>query len=548
MRGELKKGNKRSFFMLLVSTFAGVVVLFCSLSFPSQTIAVTRDNVKNIKKYTTFSQIQKDLVEKVAQEKFFQTTNNVISKESWFKVNFVVDSNLLTFLKNLFTTKKNAPTVILLPKKDNLFKDLNIVGNISIFMQFLSSCFLISTSLKEKKIDKLDFKEKKINGPNQNIFVKDLLKTLEEKDFSSFISNFFVNEYYFGRNLKTELAHLMYITEKIRECKEGEFVGNLLIDYIFKDVHHLEIKRLLGGNENLQYILALKANPNQKQKRLVIKEFKKIISISGGSDLSSILNGLSRKDNKTPKGKSVFQNFRAYVAKKRIQYFFQPEIEDQQQKTSVFDSYAVKYFVGFVSIIFLLCVYRVIINRILISQGLDSIETYLFKLFASFKNIFFIESEKDTNLFDVNQFIQNDLAVQNLIRDCSKNKVELDIAHKQLELQRLEVAKIKNEHNDYVIDINDRYQKIIDNLAEEMTAKVDEFAAKTTVRTNVLEDSYKKKTLLFAEEMEAKVAFQTSVLAEQLEKNCRARLQEAIKEKYLKTRNFFENNEDETED
>lgn len=200
------------------------------------------------------------------------------------------------------------------------------------------------------------------------------------------------------------------------------------------------------------------------------------------------------------------------------------------------------------SIIFLLCVYRVIINRILISQGLDSIETYLFKLFASFKNIFFIESEKDTNLFDVNQFIQNDLAVQNLIRDCSKNKVELDIAHKQLELQRLEVAKIKNEHNDYVIDINDRYQKIIDNLAEEMTAKVDEFAAKTTVRTNVLEDSYKKKTLLFAEEMEAKVAFQTSVLAEQLEKNCRARLQEAIKEKYLKTRNFFENNEDETED
>ena len=141
----------------------------------------------------------------------------------------------------------------------------------------------------------------------------------------------------------------------------------------------------------------------------------------------------------------------------------------------------------------------------------------------------------------MNKFIQNDLASQNLIRECSKNKVKLEITLKELELQTLEVEKIKNERLDYVIDLNDRYKKVIDEVVEEMTSKV-------ALQTSALEDSYKKKIIQFTKEMEAKVVFQTNNLKEQLEKNCLARLEEAMKKKAPKTLNFFDENEDETED
>lgn len=72
--------------------------------------------------------------------------------------------------------------------------------------------------------------------------------------------------------------------------------------------------------------------------------------------------------------------------------------------------------------------------------------------------------------------------------------------------------------------------------------------SKVALQTSALEDSYKKKIIQVTQEMEAKVVFQTNNLKEQLEKNCLARLEEAMKKKAPKTLNFFDENEDETED
>ena len=550
----MKKNSKKP--IIFISIISGAVVLLTSVFFfPSEAIAITKQSVKNFKKYGKKTEVLEKVISSSSDKVFqntYNTTHNNVANQQWFKINFVLDIPIFSLLKNFFTSKKTEPAVILLPKKYNFWTDMNVLGPLSLLTQSaVSSFFLISTYFIGKKTDQLDFKEKKINGRNQMIFSQDLLDNLHEKNFSTFITNFFFQEYFFERNLSTELCHLYKIIFSIRQVDEEQLVKNLVADYIFKDFYYLKFKELLGGDENFSYLLELKKNPNQKEKRLVIKEIQKIISISGGSHLSSILDGLSRKKiqetaGQSKKKNSVFQNFRCYVAKKRIQYFFEPEIEGEDENVLLSDNssiytYAIKFFVGFTSIIFLLCVFRVLVNRILISQELDSIENYLFKIFGSLKNIFSIGSETDTNEFDVNKFIQNDLASQNLIRECSKNKVKLEITLKELELQTLEVEKIKNERLDYVIDLNDRYKKVIDEVVEEMTSKV-------ALQTSALEDSYKKKIIQFTKDMEAKVVFQTNNLKEQLEKNCLARLEEAMKKKAPKTLNFFDENEDETED